>query len=71
MDLNAEEFIPQIWYDGEAISRAEVARLNALVNGERPPNIGSRPRRRGGRRRPRDQSTIIRTLIIWWEYFTF
>lgn len=51
VDLNAAEFRPQIRYDGEAIPEAEIARLNALVNGERPPNVGGRSRGRGGRRR--------------------
>lgn len=48
MDLNAEEFRPQICYDGEAIPQAEVARLNVLVNGERSQDVGRRPLGRGG-----------------------
>ena len=35
VDMNAAEFRPQLAYDGEAVPAAEIARLNALVRGER------------------------------------
>lgn len=52
VDLNAPEFRPRIQLEGEAVPEAEVARLNALVNGERLPNVhgGAQHRRRRRRR---------------------
>lgn len=35
VDMNAPEFRPLMRYAGEAVPAAEVARLNALVRGER------------------------------------
>jgi hypothetical protein len=51
VDLNAAEFRPRIRYDGDVVPEAEVARLNALVTGERPHEVGARGRGRRGHRR--------------------
>lgn len=59
LDLNAAEFRPQLLYAGEAVPAAEVARLNALLRGERheeqqhgiPRAQRGRGRHRGGIRR--------------------
>ena len=48
VDMNAPEFCPQVRYAGEAVPAAEVARLNALVQGERQvEHIRGRGRGRG------------------------
>lgn len=51
LDLNGREFRPGIRFDGEAVPEAEVARLNALVNGERSVPLERRGKRRRGERR--------------------
>ena len=57
VDMNAAEFRPQLLYAGEAVPTTEIARLNALVRGERHEEHqhgiarAQRGRRRGRNRR--------------------
>jgi hypothetical protein len=55
LDLNAAEFRPHLLHAGEAVPAAEIARLNALVRGERHPErqrgLAQAPRGRGRGRR--------------------
>ena len=59
LDMNAVEFRPNPTYAGERVPAAEIARLNALVRGERQEEDlhgrarGRRGRGRGWRRLPR------------------
>ena len=59
LDMNAAQFRPNLMNAGEAVPAAEIARLNALVRGERPQeeqaarDRGRRRRGRGRRRHPR------------------
>lgn len=54
LDLNAAEFRPELLYAGEAVPAAEVARLNALLRGERhEEHQNAIPRAQRGRGRGR------------------
>lgn len=61
VDLNAAEFRPQLRYAGEAVPAAEVARLNALLRGERhDAHQYAIPRAQRGRGRGRNRRRLPR-----------
>lgn len=65
LDLNAAVFRPQLVYAGEVVPAAEVARLNALIRGERREEhvyaVPRAQRGRGGRRgRGRHRGRVAR-----------
>lgn len=63
LDLNGAEFRPQLLYAGEAVPAAEVARLNALLRGERheePQHAIPRAQMGRGRGRGRNRGRMPR-----------
>ena len=61
IDMNAAEFRPLVRYAGEAVPAAEIARLNALVRGERhQEHLHGRHRAPRGRGRGNNQRRLRR-----------
>jgi hypothetical protein len=61
LDMNAAEFCPLVRYVGEAVPAAEIARLNALVRGERhQKHLHGRARAPRGRGRGNNQRRLRR-----------